>query len=347
MEYINLGNSGLMISRIALGGFAFGTPRWQAWVLGEVESYAILKRAVELGINFFDTADAYSWGVSEEVIGRALRDLARREEVVIGTKFYHPTGDSPNQRGVSRKHIMAAVDLSLRRLGTDYIDLYAFHKLDPPTPMEEMLEAMHDLVKSGKVRYIGASNILAWHMAKLLHTADMRGWTRLISIENHYNLVYREEEREMIPLCQAEGVGVKPFSPLARGFLAGTFDRKGRGATTRGRVDEFTPELYHRESDFHIRDRVIVMAERREVRPAQIALAWLLHKDGVTAPGVGGSKPQHVDDAVGALDIRLSEAELRELEEPYEPHPVTLFLSEYLSAPPLEFREPRPNQPRD
>ena len=347
MDYINLGNSGLMISRIALGGFAFGTPRWQAWVLGEAESRSILKRAVELGINFFDTADAYSWGVSEEIIGRALRDFARREEVVIGTKFYHPTGDSPNQRGVSRKHIMAAVDLSLRRLGTDYIDLYTFHKLNPPTPMEEMLEAMHDLVKSGKVRYIGASNIVAWHMAKLLYTADMRGWTRLISIENHYNLVYREEEREMIPLCRAEGVGVTPFSPLARGFLANTVDREGRGATTRGRVDEFTPRLYHRESDFHIRDRVNALAERRGVRPAQIALAWLLHQDGVTAPVVGASKLQHVEDAVGALDIRLNEGELRELEEPYEAHPVLLFLSEYLPTPPPEYREPRPNEKRE
>ncbi len=322
MEYVNLGRSGLKVSRICLGTLSYGTPAWRDWVLPEDESRPFIKRALELGINFFDTADMYSNGVSEEILGRALRDFARREEVVIATKVYFPTGEGPNQRGLSRKHIMDAVDASLRRLGTDYIDLYQIHRWDYETPIEETLETLHDLVRMGKVRYIGASSMYAWQFAKALYLADMHGWTRFISMQNHYNLIYREEEREMLPLCRAEGVGVIPWSPLARGFLAGNRSRKGGGETKRARSDEFAHRMYYQEADFQVVDRVVELARRRGVTPAQIALAWLLHQPGVTAPIVGATKIAHLEQAVAALEIQLSPEECAYLEEPYQPHPV-------------------------
>lgn len=324
MEYVNLGRSGLKVSRIGVGGFSFGSPSWQPWVLDEEHSRPILRRAVELGVNYFDTADMYSDGASEEVIGRAIRDFARREEVVLATKFYHPTGRSVNERGLSRKHVMDAIDLSLRRFGVDYVDLYQFHRLQHATPIEETLAAMDDLIRSGKVRYAGASNMLAWQLARALYTQDRRGWTRLISIQNHYNLAYREEEREMLPLCREEGVGVTPFSPLARGFLSrGPDDRSARAGG-----DPFIDRFYGRDSDREIRDRAIVLARRRGAAPAQIALAWLLRQPAVTAPIVGATRPRHVEQAVAALDIALDDDELRILEEPYEPHPLMLHVEQ-------------------
>ena len=324
MDYVNLGRSGLKVSRICLGGFSFGSPAWQPWILDEARSRPILKRALELGINYFDTADMYSQGASEEVIGRAVRDFGRREAVVLATKFYHPTGDSVNERGLSRKHIMDAIDLSLRRFGTDYIDVYAFHRLQHSTPVEETLEAMNDLLRSGKVRYIGASNMLAWQLARALYTQDRKGWTRLISIQNHYNLAYREEEREMLPLCIEEGIGVTPFSPLARGFLC----RRPNEGTARTDGDPFIHEFYHRDSDRAVRDRVIALADRRGVAPAQIAVAWLIHQPAITAPVIGATKIEHIDQAVEAVDIDLSDEELHELEQPYEPHPLMLHVEQ-------------------
>jgi aryl-alcohol dehydrogenase (NADP+) len=300
----------------------YGTPEWRSWVLDEEESRPFFRRALELGINFFDTANMYSLGVSEEITGRALRDFSRREEVVIATKVYFPMGDGPNQGGLSRLHIMRAVEDSLRRLVTDYIDLYQIHRWDYETPIEETLQALHDLVRAGKVRYIGASSMYAWQFAKTLYLADLRGWTRFVSMQNHYNLVYREDEREMIPLCRAEGVGLIPWSPLARGFLTGDRSEKNYVETIRAKTDDFAQHLYYRDTDFDVVARVVDLAERLEVKPAQIALAWLLHQEGVTAPIIGASKMFHLEDAVAALDIELSEGDLAYLEEPYQPHPV-------------------------
>lgn len=322
MEYVNLGRTGLRVSRICLGCLGFGSPAWREWVLPEDEARPIIKRAIELGINFFDTADMYSDGVSEEILGRALRDFARREEVVIATKVYFPTGPGQNERGLSRKHIMHAVDASLRRLGTDYIDLYQIHRWDYNTPIEETLEALHDVVKAGKVRYIGASSMYAWQFCKALYVADLHGWTRFVSMQNHYNLIYREEEREMIPLCLEEGVAVLPWSPLARGFLAGTRTREGWGVTKRAKTDDLAHQFYYRDEDFTVLERVVELANRRGVTPAQIALAWLLHRPGVTAPIVGTTKLEHLEAAVQALEIELSSEECAYLEEPYRPHPV-------------------------
>jgi aryl-alcohol dehydrogenase (NADP+) len=300
----------------------YGTPQWREWVLSEQDSRPFIKRALELGINFFDTADMYSEGLSEEVLGRALRDFARRDEMVIATKVYHPMGDKPNRGGLSRKHIMAAMDASLRRLGTDYVDLYQIHRWDYETPIEETLAALHDLVKAGKARYVGASSMWAWQFAKALYLADLHGWTRFASMQDHYNLVYREEEREMLPLCRAEGIGVIPWSPLARGFLMGNRRPDKTGETTRARTDSFAHQMYYRESDFVVVERVGELAQRRGVSPAQIALAWLLYQPGVTAPIVGASKMTHLEDAVAALQVRLSDQELAYLQEPYQPHPV-------------------------
>jgi aryl-alcohol dehydrogenase (NADP+) len=300
----------------------YGTPVWREWVLPEEESRPFIKRALELGINFFDTADMYSQGISEEILGRALRDFARRDEVVIATKAYFPMGEGPNQRGLSRVHIMDAIDASLRRLGTDYVDLYQIHRWDYETPIEETLEALHDVVKAGKARYIGASSMYAWQFAKALYLADLHGWTRFVSMQNHYNLVYREEEREMLPLCREEGIGVIPWSPLARGFLAGNRRRDGWGDTARAKTDDFAQHLYYQETDFDVVDRVVELAGRRGVTPAQIALAWLLHQPGITAPIIGASKMPHLEQAVAALEIDLSEEERAHLEEPYQPHPV-------------------------
>ncbi len=322
MDYVNLGKSGLKVSRICLGTMTYGTPQWRPWVIPEAEGRPIIQRALELGINFFDTADMYSNGLSEEILGRAVRDFSRRGQVVIATKVYFPMGEGPNQRGLSRLHILQSVEDSLRRLRTDYIDLYQIHRYDPETPIEETLEALHDLVKSGKVRYIGASSMYAWQFARCLYLADLHGWTRFISMQNHYNLVYREEEREMLPLCRAEGVGVIPWSPLARGFLTGTRQKQDYGETVRARTDEYAHNMYYREGDFDVVARVVELAAQLQVTPAQVSLAWLLHQPGVTAPIVGASKLRHLEEAVAATSIRLSAQDLAFLEEPYQPHPV-------------------------
>lgn len=322
MQYVRLGKSGLKVSRICLGMMTYGTPKWRDWVLEEDQSQPIIQHALELGINFFDTADMYSLGVSEEVTGRALRDFTRRDEVVISSKVFFPMGEGPNQRGLSRKHIMESIDATLKRLGTDYIDLYQIHRFDPGTPMEETLEALHDIVKAGKARYIGASSMFAWQFAKYLYLADLHGWTRFISMQNHYNMIYREEEREMIPLCQEEGIAVIPWSPLARGFLAGTRSIESDGETVRAKSDEFAHHMYYEEQDFQIVERVVQTAERYNVRPAQIALAWLLHKPGVTAPIIGASKMRYLDEAIEALDIELSDEDMEYLEELYQPREI-------------------------
>lgn len=322
MEFVNLGRAGLKVSRVCLGTMTYGDPDWNAWVLDEAASRPFFRKALDSGINFFDTADVYSHGASEEITGRALLEYASRDQVVIATKLCMPMGEGPNDKGLSRKHIMDAVDASLRRLGTDYIDLYQIHRLDPTTPMEETLEALHDVVKAGKAHYIGASSMMAWQFAKMLYLADRHGWTRFATMQNHYNLVYREEEREMVPLCRAEGVGLIPWSPLARGFLAGNRHRQGGGQTERARTDAFARSMYYQDDDFAVVDRVVELAGKRGVAPAQIALAWLLHQPGVTAPIVGASKPEHIDDAIAALDIALDGDEIAALEAPYVPHPV-------------------------
>src|SRR3990170_6146488 len=284
MEYTNLGKSGLKVSRLCLGMMSYGDPKWRPWVLDEESGRPFVKSALEHGINFFDTADMYSLGVSEEVTGRALRDFAQRDKVVIATKVFYPMSPDPNDRGLSRKHLMSAVDNSLRRLGTDYIDLYQIHRWDPHTPIEETLIALHDIVRSGKVRYIGASSMMSWQFAKALHLADRLGLTRFVSMQNHYNLVYREEEREMLPLCREEGIGVIPWSPLARGFLAGNRRTAADAETARGRTDTFAHDLYYAAEDFTVAERVGEIARERGVGPAQVALAWVLRQPGITAP---------------------------------------------------------------
>ncbi len=322
MEFVNLGRSGLKVSRLCLGMMSYGSPRWRAWVLPEEDSRPFIVRALEAGINFLDTADMYSLGASEEILGHALKDAARRDEVVVATKVFHPMGSNPNQGGLSRKHIMDAIDASLRRLQLDYVDLYQIHRFDPETPLEETLEALHDVVKAGKARYIGASSMYAWQFAKSLLLADRHGWTRFVSMQNHYNLVYREEEREMIPLCLQEGIGLIPWSPLARGFLAGNRSRGGGGETTRARVDDFAAQMYFQEADFQVAERAAELARQRGVSPAQIALAWILHKPGVTAPIIGATKPYQLEEALAALEIRLSADEIELLEAAYVPHRV-------------------------
>ena len=322
MDTTRLGRSGLKVSRICLGCMSYGNPQWRDWILGEEEARPFLQRALELGINFFDTADMYSNGASEEVVGRALRDFARREEVVVATKVYFSVGKAPNDRGLSRKHIFAAIDASLRRLGMDYVDLYQIHRWDHETPIEETLEALHDVVKSGKARYLGASSMFAWQLSKALYTADRHGWTRFASMQNHYNLVYREEEREMIPLCREEGLGIIPWSPLARGFLAGNRRDRGAGVTARAKSDDYAHRMYYQPEDYEVVDRVVALAGRRGVKPVQIALSWLLHQPGVTAPILGATRMEHLEDAVAALKVRLDDEERRQLEEPYRPHPV-------------------------
>jgi aryl-alcohol dehydrogenase-like predicted oxidoreductase len=321
MDYVRLGNTGLKVSRLCLGAMTYGTPEWRPWVLDEAASRPFIARALEHGINFFDTADMYSRGASEQVLGRALKEQ-RRDQLVIATKAFYPLTDGPNTAGLSRKHLMDAIDGSLTRLGTDYVDLYQIHRFDYQTPIEETLEALHDIVKAGKARYIGASSMFAWQFMKMLRTSDAHGWTRFVSMQNHYNLVYREEEREMLPLCREEGIGVIPWSPLARGFLAGNRRREDRGETIRAKTDGFAHDLYYADSDFTIADRLGEVAARRGVKPAQLALAWLLAKPGVTAPIVGASKLTHLDEAVAALTIRLDAAEIGLLEAPYQPHAI-------------------------
>jgi aryl-alcohol dehydrogenase-like predicted oxidoreductase len=322
MEQVRLGSSGLKVSRICLGMMSYGDPALRKWALGEDAAEPIVRRAVDGGVTFFDTADVYSQGVSEEITGRLLpKFFARRDDYVLATKVCMPMGDGPNDRGLSRKHILAGIDDSLRRLGTDHVDLYQIHRWDYGTPIEETMEALHDVVKSGKARYIGASSMYAWQFAKAQHVAETRGWTKFVSMQNHYNLVYREEEREMMPLCIDQGVGVIPWSPLARGLLAGNRERGGERKTVRAQNDAFGDGLYT-DADFDVVDVVREVAGERGVPAAQVALAWLLGRPGVTAPIVGATKLTHMEDAIAAEGLELDEKEVARLEAPYRPHAV-------------------------
>jgi aryl-alcohol dehydrogenase (NADP+) len=336
MDYVNLGQTGLKVSRICLGMMTYGTSQWRPWILDRADARPIVQRAVELGVNFFDTADMYSAGASEELTGKFLREFTRRDEVVIATKVLFPvdmtfqggfanaTPQQPNTSGLSRKHIFAAVEASLKRLGIDYIDLYQIHRWDYETPIEETLEALHDLVKSGKVRYIGASSMWAWQFAKAQHIAQSKGWVRFVSMQNHYNLIYREEEREMIPLCRDLGVALIPWSPLARGFLAGnrTPDDITAGHTARAKTDEYAQNLYYREEDFAVVNRLSELASQRGESNAKIAYAWLLHQPGLAAPIVGASKIAHIEEAVAATQVKLSAEEIQLLGSSYKVHTV-------------------------
>ena len=323
MQYVNLGKSGLKVSRLCLGMMSYGTSEWRPWVLDEEPSRPFIKKALEAGINFFDTADMYSKGLSEEVLGKSLRHFGiSRDSVVIATKVYFPMTDEPNGGGLSRKHIMAAIDASLRRLEMEYVDLYQIHRWDYDTPIEETMEALHDVVKTGRARYIGASSMYAWQFAKAQYTADLHGWTRFVSMQNHYNLVYREEEREMIPFCIDQGIGLIPWSPLARGFFSGNRKRVGGGETLRAQHDDYADHLYFREEDFVVAERVQEVAQKRGLTGPQIALAWLLNKPHITAPIIGATKLEHLEQSIAALEIELSEDETATLEEAYQPHPV-------------------------
>ncbi len=323
MQYVNLGKCGLKVSRICLGMMTYGDPSWREWVLEEKQALPFVERALAGGINFFDTADVYSVGASEVVLGNTLQTLkAKRENVVIATKVFNPMSDDVNDRGLSRKHILTSIDNSLRRLKMDYVDLYQTHRWDYSTPIEETMEALHDVVKMGKARYIGASSMFAWQFAKAQYTADLRGWSRFVSMQDHYNLVYREEEREMIPLCIDQGIGIIPWSPMARGFFAGNRSRQGKGETVRAKNDPFADQLYFRQEDFTIADRAREVAAARSVSGPQVALAWLLSKPHVTAPIIGASKLDHLDQAIAAVDIHLTPAEIHSLEELYQPHPI-------------------------
>lgn len=325
MEYIKLGHTGLDVSRICLGCMSYGVPERgnHRWVLNEEQSRPFIRRALELGINFFDTANVYSGGTSEEIVGRALKDFAPRDEVVIATKVHGRMRPSANGAGLSRKAIMSEIDHSLRRLGTDYVDLYQIHRWDYQTPIAETLEALHDVVKAGKARYIGASSMYAWQFLKALTVSGQNGWTRFVTMQNYLNLLYREEEREMLPLCQAENIGVIPWSPLARGRLT----RDWEETSTRSETDEFGKMLYAATADADrlVVERVAAVAEKRGVPRAQVALAWVLQKAPVTAPIVGATKMHHLDDAVAALSIRLTQDEVSDMEAPYIPHPILGF----------------------
>jgi len=322
MDQIRLGSSGLHVSRVCLGMMSYGNDSDRPWVLDEDAAEPIVRRAVEGGVTFFDTADVYSGGASEVATGRLLPKYIARDEVVVATKVNGAMTPGPNGRGLSRKHILSGIDASLGRLGMDYVDLYQIHRWDPHTPIEETMGALHDVVRAGKARYIGASSMYAWQFAKAQHVAEAHGWTRFVSMQNHLNLVYREEEREMIPLCIDQGVGVIPWSPLARGFLTGTRTREGERRTTRAETDKFTDSLYGRDEDFDVADRLAEVARERGVPPAQLALAWLLHKPGVTAPIVGATKLDHLEDALAAAELDVDDEDMTRLEEPYVPHPV-------------------------
>ncbi|WP_242891934.1 aldo/keto reductase [Actinomadura litoris] len=322
MDQVRLGATGTKVSRICLGMMSYGDPKQREWFLGEDAAEPIVRRAVEAGVTFFDTADMYSTGASEEITGRLLgRMFQNRDDYVLATKVYFPMGPGANESGLSRKHVMASIDASLRRLGTDHVDLYQIHRWDDETPIEETMEALHDIVRSGKARYIGASSMYAWQFAKAQHVAETHGWTRFVTMQNHYNLVYREEEREMIPLCLDQGVGCLPWSPLARGLLAGNRERGGGRNTVRANTDAYADQLYD-EADFDVVDVVRQIAAERDVPPARVALAWLLAKPAVTAPIVGATKLRHIEDAIAAADIRLDDKEIARLEAPYRPHPV-------------------------
>ena len=322
MDYVRLGTTGLKVSRLCLGTMTYGTPAWRPWVLDEAASRPFLKRAIERGINFFDTADMYSRGVSEQVVGRALKDFAKRDEVVLATKVFYPVEEHANSGGLSRKHIMSAIDASLRRLGMDYVDLYQIHRYDVDTPIEETLEALHDVVKAGKALYIGASSMYAYQFAKMLAAQDRHGWTRFVSMQNHYNLVYREEEREVLPLCREEGIGVIPWSPLARGFLAGNRKRGSKDASKREEHDRYGHSLYYTEADYDIAERVAQVARNKGVLPIQVALSWVANQPGITAPIIGATRLEQLDQLIDGLAIRLDEDEKRFVEEQYQPHPV-------------------------
>jgi aryl-alcohol dehydrogenase-like predicted oxidoreductase len=323
VDYVKLGSAGMKVSRICLGMMSYGSTAERAWHLPEDAAEPLVARAVDAGVMFFDTADVYSDGLTEEITGRLLAKLFRsRDDYVLATKVYFPMGPGPNDRGLSRKHVLASIDASLRRLGTDYVDIYQIHRWDYGTPIEETMEALHDVVRAGKARYIGASSMFAWQFAKAQYTASGHGWTRFVSMQNHYNLVYREEEREMIPQCIDMGVGVIPWSPLARGFLTGTRTRDGAKHTVRANSDAFGDMLYTESADFDTADRVNEVAAARGVPAAQVALAWLLHRPGVTAPIVGATKVSHLQDALAAEQLELSAEEIARLEEPYVPHDV-------------------------
>jgi aryl-alcohol dehydrogenase-like predicted oxidoreductase len=318
IEQVRLGASGLWVSRLALGMMSFGDTSRRAWVLDEAAAEPIVRRAIDAGITFFDTADMYAGGASEVLTGRLLGKLIARDQAVVATKVFYPTTPGPNGAGLSRKHILAAVDASLQRLGMDYIDLYQIHRWDPLTPIEETLEALHDVVRAGKARYLGASTMAAWQFAKAQATAERHGWTRFVSMQNHYNLLYREEEREMIPLCADQGVGVLPYSPLARGLLAGA--RPDRGPTARAQSDPVRASNYGQPGDAEVIESVERLARDRDTSPAKLALAWLLHQPGVTAPIVGATRLSHVDDAIAASILTLTPDELGVLDRAYRPH---------------------------
>ena len=322
MNYTNLGTSGLRVSRICLGMMGFGNESERAWVIDEEAADPIVRAAVEGGVTFFDTADTYSSGASEVATGRLVPKYLTRDEVVIATKVFMPVTPGENGGGLGRKHILSGIEASLRRLDMDYVDIYQIHRWDPRTPIEETMDALHDVVRAGKARYIGASSMFAWQFAKAQHTAETHGWTKFVSMQNHYNLIYREEEREMIPLCLDQGVGCIPWSPLARGVLAGNRTRDGGRNTTRSSTDPFTDYLYDQPTDFDVVDAVVEVAAARDVPAAQVALAWLLSKPGVTAPIVGSTKKKHLKDALAAEELTLSEDEIAQLEKPYVAHPV-------------------------
>jgi aryl-alcohol dehydrogenase-like predicted oxidoreductase len=322
MNYTSLGTSGLRVSRICLGMMGFGNDSERAWVIDEDAAEPIVRAAVEGGVTFFDTADTYSGGASEVATGRLVPKFLSRDEAVVATKVFMPVTPGENGGGLGRKHILSGIDASLRRLKMDYVDLYQIHRWDPRTPIEETMGALHDVVRSGKARYIGASSMFAWQFAKAQHTAETHGWTKFVSMQNHYNLIYREEEREMVPLCLDQGVGCIPWSPLARGVLAGTRTRDGGRLTTRSSTDPFTDYLYDQPTDFDVVDVAAAVAAGREVSTAQVALAWLLSKPGVTAPIVGSTKKKHLKEALAAEQLTLSDEEIEVLEKPYAPHPV-------------------------
>ena len=322
MDYVRLGGTGLKVSRLCLGCMSYGSPKWRPWVLDEEASRPFIRRALELGLNFFDTADVYSLGESERVLGAALKELASRDSVVIATKVRVAMGKGPNDEGLSRKHILASIDASLRRLQTDHVDLYQIHRYDYETPIEETLEALHDVVKAGKARYIGASSMFAWQFARMLYTQRAHAWTPFVSMQNHYNLIYREEEREMHPLCRAEGIGLIPWSPLARGFLAGNRQRGRKDATLRESNDDYGHSLYYADADYDVADRVAEVAREKGVAPIQLALAWVLREPAVSAPIVSVTKLAQLEQLVAGLEVSLTDADAQRLEEPYTPHPV-------------------------
>lgn len=323
MDYVSFGSTGLKVSRLALGTMGFGARSWRKWALEEEESRPIIRRALELGINFFDTADIYSLGVSEQILGRALKDFGpSRDRVVIATKAHLPMSDDPNDRGLSRKHLFHSIDASLKRLGTDYVDLFQMHRWDPQTPIEETLTALHDIVRAGKALYIGASTMAAWQFAKMLYTADALRVTRPVSMQPYYNLLYREEEREMIPLCRAEGIALIPYSPIARGFVTGERRKEDWGDTVRAKTDDYMKKLYYTPQDFAITESITQVARRLDVQNVQVALAWVLQQQGITAPIVGVTKLEQLDQLVGSLAVKLDGADLKALSEVYQPKEV-------------------------